>query len=81
MDSVELASCADCGNREDEWDRGMLTPLRNNEKIAKEALAKTQSPQDAYENAIRREKGIKHIRKIKTNSFGVTTTRKQDSNR
>ena len=63
VDIVELASCADCGNREDESDRGMLTPLRNKEKIAKELLAKTQSPQDAYEYAIRREKGIKHTPK------------------
>ena len=59
-DSVELASLADYGDREDEWFRYMFTAHMSNEKIAEELLAETRSPQDAYEYAIRREKGIEH---------------------
>ena len=33
-------------------------------------MAQTRSPQDAYEHAIRREKGIEHGRTMKTNPFG-----------
>ena len=40
--------------------RDMFTAHMQNEKIAVEILAQTRSPQDAYEYAIRREKGIKH---------------------
>ena len=69
-DLVELASRADCGDREDEWVRDMLTAHMNNEKIAEELLAQTRSPQDAYEHAIRRENGIEHSRTMKTNLFG-----------
>ena len=57
-DLVELASRADCGEREEEWVRDMFTAHMNNEKIAEELLAQTRTPQDAYEYAIRREKDI-----------------------
>ena len=73
-DLVELASRADCGDPEDEWVRDIFTALMNNEKIAEELLAQTRSPQDAYEYAIRREKGIEHSRTMKTNPFGGQTT-------
>ena len=55
-DLVELASRADCGDRESEWVRDMITAHLNNEKIAEELLTQTRSPQEAYEYAIRREK-------------------------
>ena len=42
----------------------------NKDKIAEELLAQTRSPQDAYEYAIRREKGNEHRRTKKTNPFG-----------
>ena len=42
----------------------------NNDKIAEELLAQKRSSQDAYEYAIRREKGIEHSRRMKTNPFG-----------
>ena len=61
-DHVELAYRADCGDREDEWVRDMFTAHMHNEKTAEELLAQTRTPQDAYEYAIRREKGIEHIR-------------------
>ena len=53
---VELASRADCGDRENEWVRDMFTAHMNNEKIAEELLAQTRTPQEAYEYANRREK-------------------------
>ena len=55
-DLVELASRADCGDREDEWVRELFTAHMNSDKIAEKLLAQTRSPQDAYEYAIRREK-------------------------
>ena len=61
-DLVELASRADCGDRESEWVRDMFTAHMNNEKIAEELLAQTQ-----YEYAIRREKGIEQSRTMKIN--------------
>ena len=69
-DLEELASRADCRDREDEWVRHMVTAHMNNDKIAEELLAQTRSPQDAYEYAIRREKGIEHSRTMKINPFG-----------
>ena len=74
-----MASRADCGDREDEWVRDMFTAHMQNEKIAKELLAQTRSPQDAYEYPICREKGIEHSRTMKTNQFGnqVTTTKQE----
>ena len=51
----------------------------HNEKIAKELLAETKTPQEAYEYAIRREKGIEHSRQMKTNPFGnQNATTKQE---
>ena len=51
----------------------------NNEKIAEELLAQTRSPQEAYEYAIRREKGIEHSRTMKIIPFGrQTLTPKQE---
>ena len=69
-DLVELASRAECGDREDEWVRDMFTAHMNKEKIAEELLAQTRTPQDAYEDAIRREKGIEHSKPMKINPFG-----------
>ena len=43
-DLVELASRADCGDREDEKVRDMFTAHINNEKIAEEFLAQIRSP-------------------------------------
>ena len=78
-DLIELASRADCGDREDEWVRDMFTAQTNKEKIAEELLAQTRSPQDAYEYAIRLAKGRDHGRTKKTNPFGIqTTTTKQE---
>ena len=78
-DLVEFASNADCGDREDEWVRDMFTAHMQNEKIAEELFAQTRSPQDAYEYAKRREKGIKHSRTMNTNPFGnqVTATKQE----
>ena len=76
-DLVELASRADCGDREDEWVKDMFTAHMNNEKIAEELLAQTRSSQDSYKYAIRREKGIEHSRTMKINPFGGQTTTKQ----
>ena len=79
-DLVELASRADGGDREDEWVRDMFTAHMNNDKIAEELLAQTRIPQDAYDYAIRREKGIEPSRAIETNPFGGhTITPKQES--
>ena len=78
-DLVELALRADCGDREEEWVRDMFTAHMNNEKIAEELLAQTRTPQDAYEYAIRRGKGIEHSRTMKTNPFsGNQITTKQE---
>ena len=77
-DLVELASRADCGDREDEWVRYMFTSHMQNEKIAEELLAQTRTPQDAYEYAIRQEKGIEHSRSMKINPFGGQTTTKKN---
>ena len=73
-DLVELASRADCSEREDEWVRDMFTAHMNIEKNAEELLAQTRSPQEAYEYAIRQEKGIEHCRTMKTNPFGGQTS-------
>ena len=71
---VDLALRADSGDREDEWVRDMQT-----EKIAEELLAQTESPQDAYEYAIRLDKGIEHNRTRKIDPFGgQTATTKQE---
>ena len=77
-DLVELASRADCGNREDEWVRDMFTAHMCNERIAEELLAQTRSPQEAHEYAIRRGKGIEHSSTMKINPFGGQPTTKQD---
>ena len=52
----------------------------NNEKIAEELLAQTRKPQEAYEYAIRRKKGIEHRRTMKVNPIGgqSNTTTKQE---
>ena len=63
---MELASRADCGDREEEWAQDMFTAHMNNDKIAEELLAQTKTTQDAYEYAICREKGIEHSRTMKT---------------
>ena len=67
---MELASRADCEDREDEWVRDMFTAHMNNDKIAEELLAQTRTPKDAFEYAIRREKRIEHSRTMKINLFG-----------
>ena len=78
-DLVELASRSDCGDRESERVRDVFTAHMPNEKIAEELLAETKTPQEAYEYAIRREKGIEHSRTMKTNPFGnQTATTKQE---
>ena len=77
-DIVELASRADCGDRKDEWGRDMFTADMHNEKVAEELLAQTRTPQDAYEYAIRLEKGIEHSRIMKINPFGGQTATKQE---
>ena len=66
---VELTSRADCGDRENEWARVMFTALMSDEKIAEKLLAEIRLPQDAYEYAIRREKGIKHNKAMKKNDL------------
>ena len=75
---VELASRVDCGDREDEWVRDVFTAEKIAEKIAEELLAQTRTPQDAYEYAIRREKGIEHSRTMNMNPFRGQTTPKQE---
>ena len=79
-DLVELASRADCGDRESEWVRGMFTAHINNEKIAEKLFAETRTPQEAYEYAIRREKRIEHSRTMKVSLIGSqrVTTPKQE---
>ena len=77
-DLVELASRADCGDREDEWVRDMFTAHMHNEKIAEELLAQTRTQQDAHEYAIRREKRIEHRRTMKISPFGGQPTPKQE---
>ena len=72
-DLVELASRADCGDRESEWVKDMFPAHLNNEKIAEDLLAQTRSPQEAYEYAIRQEKGIEHSRTMKINPIGGQT--------
>ena len=54
-DLVELASRADCGDRESEWVSDVFTAHINKEKIAEELLAQTRTPQEAYEYTIRRK--------------------------
>ena len=72
---VELASRADCGDRESEWVRDLFTDHMNNEKIAMELLAQARTPQEAYKYAIRREKGTEHSRTMKVNPIaGQTVT-------
>ena len=58
----------------------MFTAHMNNEKIAEELLAQTRTPQEVYEYAIRREKGIEHSRTMKVNPNGgqTVTTPKQE---
>ena len=78
-DLVEIASRADCGDRESEWVRDKCTAHMNNEKIAEGLLAQTRSQQEAYEYAIRREKRIEHSRIRKINPIGdQTVTTKQE---
>ena len=50
----------------------------HNKKIAEEHLAQTRSPQDAYEHAKRREKGIEHKCTMKINPFGNQKMVKQE---
>ena len=71
-DLVELALRADCGLKEDEWIRDMFTAHMNNEKSTEKLLAETRTPQEAYEYAIRREKGIVHSKTMKLNPTGPT---------
>ena len=52
-DLVELASRADCGDREEEWVRNVFTAHMNNEKSTEELLAETITAQEAYACAIR----------------------------
>ena len=56
----------------------MFTSHMNNEKIAEELLAQTRSPQDSYEYAIRRGKGIEQSRTMKNSFGGQTTITKQE---
>ena len=77
-DLIELASRADCGDREDEWVRHMFTAHLNNEKIVEELLAQTWITEDAYKYTIRREKCIEHSHTMKINPFGGQTTAKQE---
>ena len=73
-DLVELASRADCGDKENEWVRDMFTAHMNIEKIAEELLAETRTPQEAYEYAIRREKGIEHSKTMKLNPIETSSS-------
>ena len=65
---IELASRADCGDRDNEWVRDIITAYMPNEKNAEELLAETRSPQDACEYVIRREKGVEHSKAMKKKS-------------
>ena len=67
---LELASKADCVDKEDEWVRDMFTAHMLNKKISEEILAKTRSLKEEYEYAIRREKGNEHNRIMKSFSQG-----------
>ena len=51
----------------------------HNKKIAEKHLAQTRSPQDAYDYAKRREKGIEHKCTMKINPFGNQTMVKQET--
>ena len=79
-DLMELASRADCGDRESERVRDMFTAHMNNEKIPEELLAQTRTPQEAYDHAIRREKRNERSRTMKVNPIGgqTVTTPKQE---
>ena len=71
-DSVEqfhaklAASGADCEHREVEFVQDMFTAHMLNEKIFEELLAETRTHKEAYEYAIRCEKGIEPNRTIKS---------------
>ena len=52
----------------------MFTAHMNNEKIGEELLAETRTPQEAYEYAIRREKGIEHSKTMKLNPIGTSSS-------
>ena len=79
-DLVELASRADCRDKENDRVRDMFTAHMNNEKFAEELLAETRTPQEPYEYAIRGEKGIEHSKTMKLNPIGTSpsTTIKQE---
>ena len=47
-DLVELVSLKECGDKENEWVQDVFNAHVNNEKIAKELLAETRTPQEAY---------------------------------
>ena len=48
----------------------MFSAHMTNDKIAEELLAQTRTPQEVYEYAIRREKGIEHSKTMKFNPLG-----------
>ena len=73
-DLVELASRAECGDKEYEWVHDMFTAHMKNEKLAEELLADTRTPQKAYEYAIRREKGVEHSKTMKLNPIGTNSS-------
>ena len=56
----------------------MFTAHVHIEKIAEELLAQTRNPQDAYDYAIRREKGIEDSRTMKVKLFGNQATVNQE---
>ena len=62
---VELASKANCGNRE--YTRVVLGPYAQR-KISEELLAETLTPKEAFDYAIRQYKLIEHNRTIKSRS-------------
>ena len=70
---MDLASRADFGDKEDEWVCDMFTAHMKIERIAKELLAETRTPQEAYQYAIRLEKGIEHCETMKLNPNGTTS--------
>ena len=71
---VELAPRTDCGDREDERVCDMFTAEMSKEKIAEELLTETRSPQEAYEFAVEREKGIQRSKTVKKNLLGAVST-------
>ena len=73
-DLVEPDSRADCGDNENEWVGERFTAHMNNEKIAEEMLAETRTPQEAYEYAISREKGIENSKNVKLNPIGTNSS-------